>query len=162
MQLARAAGLEVGRGIKVDARMRTSDADIYAIGDVAELSGAIGGLWAVGAAQANTAAGALLGLDTPYQAPRIVLQLKCDGIDLRSFGEISARPGDEEYTAAPHDAAWWRLILRQGVVVGAIYVGPPRSAKDFTRVVQAGADLTPLRGDLRRGDLSRLAGLASD
>ncbi|WP_300452140.1 FAD-dependent oxidoreductase [Accumulibacter sp.] len=160
VQLARAARLQVGRGIQVDACMRTSDADIYAIGDVAELPGAIGGLWAVGVAQANTAAGALLGLDTTYQAPRIVLQLKCDGIDLRSFGEIVARPGDEEYTAAPHDAAWWRLILRQGVLVGAIYVGPPRSAKDFTRVVQAGTDLTPLRGDLRRGDLSRLAGLA--
>jgi len=95
-------------------------------------------------------------------APRIVLQLKCDGIDLRSFGEISARPGDEEYTAAPNDAAWWRLILRQGVLVGALYVGPPRSAKDFTRVVQAGTDLSPVRAELRRGDLSVLASLNSD
>jgi nitrite reductase (NADH) large subunit len=100
-QLARAAGLEVGRGVKVDSCMRTSDPDIFAVGDVAELPGAVGGLWTVGAAQAATAAGAVLGQGQPYQAPRIVLQLKCDGIDLRSFGEISARPGDEEYTAAP-------------------------------------------------------------
>lgn len=164
-QLARAAGLEVGRGIKVDACMRTSDPDIYAVGDVAELAetpGAIGGLWAVGAAQAGTAANALLGQGQPYQAPRIVLQLKCDGIDLRSFGEIAAQPGDEEYTAAAHDVAWWRLILRQGVLVGAIYVGPPRSAKDFTRVVQDGVDLTAMRADLRRGDLSGLAKLGTD
>ena len=52
--------------------------------------------------------------------------------------------------------------LRQGVLVGAIYVGPPRSAKDFTRVVQAGADLTSLRADLRRGDLTGLAKLGTD
>jgi NAD(P)H-nitrite reductase large subunit len=91
-----------------------------------------------------------------------VLQLKCDGIDLRSFGEIAAKPDDEEYTAGPGDAAWWRLILRQGELVGALYVGPPRSAKDFTRVVQAGADLTPIRADLRRGDLSGLARLVTD
>ncbi len=161
-QLARAAGLEVGRGVKVDSCMRTSDPDIFAVGDVAELPGAVGGLWTVGAAQAATAAGAVLGQAQPYQAPRIVLQLKCDGIDLRSFGEISARPRDEEYTAAPNDAAWWRLILRQGVLVGALYVGPPRSAKDFTRVVQAGTDLSPVRAELRRGDLSALASLSSD
>ncbi|MER2626237.1 MAG: FAD-dependent oxidoreductase [Accumulibacter sp.] len=161
-QLARAAGLEVGHGIRVDACMRSSDPDIYAVGDVAELPGALRGLWAVGAAQAATAAGALLGQPQPYQAPRVVLQLKCDGIDLRSFGEIAARPGDEEYTALPNAASWWRLILRQGVLVGAIYVGPPRSAKDFTRVVQAGADLTSLRADLRRGDLTGLAKLGTD
>jgi nitrite reductase (NADH) large subunit len=161
-QLARAAGLEVGQGIKVDACMRSSDPDIYAVGDVAELPGALRGLWAVGAAQAATAAGALLGQAQAYQAPRIVLQLKCDGIDLRSFGEITARPGDEEYTALPNAASWWRLILRQGVLVGAIYVGPPRSAKDFTRLVQAGADLTPIRADLRRGDLTGLAKLNTD
>ena len=164
-QLARAAGLEVGRGIKVDSCMRTSDPDIYAVGDVAELAetpGAIAGLWAVGAAQAGTAAGALLGQGQPYQAPRIVLQLKCDGIDLRSFGEIVAQPGDEEYTAAAHDVAWWRLILRQGVLAGAIYFGPPRSANDFTRVVQDGVDLTTIRADLRRGDLSGLAKLGMD
>ena len=160
-QLARAAGLAVGRGIMVDPCMRTSDPDIYAIGDVAELPGAIGGLWAIGAAQAATAATALLGQAKPYQAPRIVLQLKCDGIDLRSFGEIAARPGDEEFTATPNDAAWWRLILRQGVLVGAIYVGPPRSAQDFTRVVQAGTDLGPIRAGLQRGDLSGLARLGS-
>ena len=34
-QLAEAAGLEVGNGIRVDASLRTSDPDIYAAGDVA-------------------------------------------------------------------------------------------------------------------------------
>ena len=34
--LARAAGLEVGNGITVDAHLRTSDPDIYAAGDVAD------------------------------------------------------------------------------------------------------------------------------
>ena len=36
-ELAKLAGLEVGRGIKVNPFMQTSDADIYALGDVAEL-----------------------------------------------------------------------------------------------------------------------------
>ncbi len=36
-ELAELAGLEVGRGIKVNQRMQTSDESIYALGDVAEL-----------------------------------------------------------------------------------------------------------------------------
>ena len=37
--LAREAGLEVGRGIAVDRSLRTSDANIFALGDCAELQG---------------------------------------------------------------------------------------------------------------------------
>ena len=37
--LAEAAGLETGRGIRVDRCLRTSDADIYALGDCAEVDG---------------------------------------------------------------------------------------------------------------------------
>lgn len=43
--LARAAGLEIGErgGIKVDDRMRTSDPDIYAVGDAVEVTDFVGG-----------------------------------------------------------------------------------------------------------------------
>jgi NAD(P)H-nitrite reductase large subunit len=37
IELAEQAGLAVGRGIKVDDRLKTSDDHIYAVGDVAEL-----------------------------------------------------------------------------------------------------------------------------
>lgn len=40
-QLAAAAGLEVRRGIVVDQLLRTSDADIYALGDCAEVRGLV-------------------------------------------------------------------------------------------------------------------------
>lgn len=154
--LAKVAGLEVGRGIKVDTTLRTADPDIYAVGDVAELPGNPAGLWAIGAAQAAAAAHAIFGKEEAYKPPRIVLQLKCDGIDLRSFGEISAKPGDEEFTAHPEDPAWWRIILRQDVLVGALYVGPPRSAGPFTKAVQNNLDLTPIKKYLARGDLTRM------
>ena len=39
--LAQAAGLEVNRGIKVDAYLRSSDAAIYALGDCAEIDGKV-------------------------------------------------------------------------------------------------------------------------
>ncbi|MFH2133589.1 MAG: FAD-dependent oxidoreductase [Pseudomonadota bacterium] len=39
--LAQAAGLQVNRGIKVDAHLRSSDANIYALGDCAEIDGRV-------------------------------------------------------------------------------------------------------------------------
>ena len=47
VDLARAAELEVGRGVVVDDRMRTSDPAIFAAGDVAEFEGGSGacGRW---------------------------------------------------------------------------------------------------------------------
>jgi rubredoxin-NAD+ reductase len=41
IELARSAGLAVNRGIVVDAQLRSSDADIYALGDCAEIGGRV-------------------------------------------------------------------------------------------------------------------------
>jgi nitrite reductase (NADH) large subunit len=136
VHLAASAGLPVARGIQVNASMRTADPFVFAIGDVAELPGSLGGLWPVGAAQAATAVAAIYGEPAAYQGPRIVLQLKCDGIDLRSWGEVGAKPGDEVRHARPEDPAWWTLVQRGGQLVGGLYVGPPGSAKAFTKLLQ--------------------------
>jgi NADPH-dependent 2,4-dienoyl-CoA reductase/sulfur reductase-like enzyme/ferredoxin len=139
--LARGCGLDVGRGVKVDAFMRTSDPDIYAVGDVAECGGGPGGLWPIGAAQATTAAAAILGGGKPYESPNILLQLKCDGIDLRSFGRVEPIDGDETVTASQDDKAWWRLNARDGKLVGAVFVGPPGESREFTKTIKAGGGL---------------------
>jgi nitrite reductase (NADH) large subunit len=86
---AHRSGLEVGRQVRVNDQFQTSDPDIFAVGDVAEAKDGIGGLWTVGAAQAATAVAAMLGEAPPRAPPRTILQLKCDGIDLRSFGNIA-------------------------------------------------------------------------
>ena len=45
LELAKNAGLSCNRGIVVDASLRTSAPDVYAVGDCAELNGTITGLW---------------------------------------------------------------------------------------------------------------------
>ena len=155
--LAAQAGLVLGdNGVRVDAFMRTSDPDIYAVGDVAALKGTPRGLWPIGAAHAATAAASILGDAMPYATPRIVLQLKCDGIDLRSQGDITPREGDEDFHARADDPAWWRLVVRHGQLAGGLYVGPPGTAKAFTKLLQQPPDFTPLRESLRAGSLEGL------
>ena len=159
--LAEQAGLALGdNGVRVDSFMRTSDPNVLAVGDVAELKGTPRGLWSIGAAHAATAAATILGEEQPYATPRIVLQLKCDGIDLRSQGEITPREGDENFQARGDGPAWWRLVVRHGQLVGGLYVGPPGTAKAFTKLLAQPQDLAPLRAELRAGSLEGLKQLA--
>ena len=61
MQLAKEAGLAVNRGIVVDATMRTSDPDIFALGECAEADGQVFGLVAPLYEMANVVAQQLTG-----------------------------------------------------------------------------------------------------
>ncbi|MBV4456136.1 MULTISPECIES: NAD(P)/FAD-dependent oxidoreductase [Pseudomonas] len=72
VELAAAAGLDVGQGIRVDAQLRTSAPDIYAAGDVCEFR--LGGLyqrqetWRNAEAQGRHAALGLLGREAAFEA----------------------------------------------------------------------------------------------
>ncbi|MDX6374812.1 MAG: 3-phenylpropionate/trans-cinnamate dioxygenase ferredoxin reductase component [Nocardioidaceae bacterium] len=70
-ELAEAAGLDVDNGVLVDESLRTSDPDIYAVGDIANHDHpALGRLrvehWATALNQPATAAAAILGGDAAY------------------------------------------------------------------------------------------------
>ena len=122
--LAEAAGLDINRGVLVDAHMRTSDPDIYCVGDAAELPGAISGLWAVGNAQGKVAAASLLGKPAQYEtgaAPPV--QLKVGGIDLKCFGAIEESEGVKSWSGgdvAQHK--WKHLLVKDGRAIGGVFV----------------------------------------
>ncbi len=71
-QLAEAAGLETGNGVTVDASLKSSDADIFAAGDVASAYHPLFGRhirvehWANALNQPQAAARAMLGQDVSY------------------------------------------------------------------------------------------------
>ena len=61
LELAKNAGLACNRGIVVDASLRTSAPDIYAVGDCAELNGVVTGLWMASKDQGEAAADIIAG-----------------------------------------------------------------------------------------------------
>jgi nitrite reductase (NADH) large subunit len=95
--LARAASLPVGErgGVLVDARCRTSDEHVWAIGECAALQGRTYGLVAPGYAMAEVVADRLLGgadstaAMTPAELD-MSTQLKMLGVDVASFGDAHA------------------------------------------------------------------------
>ncbi len=159
VHLAIQAGLPAKAGIVVDASMRTADPDIYAVGDCAEPpGGGARGLWPLAAAQAAVAVQAIWGEAARYEPGRALVQLKCDGIDLRSLGDVEPRSGDQVFEARPEAEAWWRLIVREDELAGAVFAGPPGSSKPFMRLLQGAAGGWAARRTLlAAGDLAAAA-----
>jgi rubredoxin-NAD+ reductase len=74
--LAQACGLEVGSGIKVDACLRTSDEDIFAIGDCAELDGRVLPFTEPIRHGARALGATLAGVETPVEYPGMRVDVK--------------------------------------------------------------------------------------
>ena len=157
VHLAEVAGLEVGSGIQVDAHMRTGDPHILAAGDCAEVAGSARGLWPIGAAQASAVVESIFGEAGAVAPSRQIVQLKCDGIDVRAFGNLMPAAGDESLHAASGADAWWRFVVRGGQLVGGLIVGPPGSAKPFMRIVQDEALFARALPALARGELDAVS-----
>ncbi len=157
VDVAEAAGLEVKRGVVVDAAMRTSDPDIFAAGDVAELPGAVSGLWAVGTAQASVAAASLFGQTAAYLAPSTLVSLKMSGIDVKGFGNLEGGEGIEEICDPDEpEHEHRRLFIKDGQIVGAVFVGPPGTGQDVGAAIQKKANVQGIIDRLRNKDWAAL------
>ncbi len=155
--LAKDAGLEVNRGVIVDAQMQTSDPDILAAGDVAELPGAVGGLWAVGTAQAAVASATLFGKEAQYKPPSTLVSLKMDGIDVKGFGKHDGEDEAEEIVDADiSENLHRRLFVKEGRITGAVFVGPPGTGQDVAQAIQKNADISGILDRLKASEWSAL------
>lgn len=126
-ELAQDAGLAVGQAIRVDEQMRTSDPDIYAVGECAEHDGIVEGLVAPGLEQARIAAAAISGEAESYRRAPLTTRLKVVGAPVFSAGDIDQadhRPDIRSVAfRSEEEHSYRRLILRKGRIAGAIAVG---------------------------------------
>ena len=163
VELARAAGLEIARGILVDDHMRTSDPEILAAGDCAERGGAIYGLWPTAVEQAEIAAiNAVAEEQRIYHDKLPVAMLKGVGLHVLALGVVNPAEGDETIadTGDGRSVTYRKLVVRDGRVVGGVLVGHESDGPVLTRAVRDGLDVSARLEDLRRdpGVLSEIAG----
>ncbi|MFZ3594436.1 nitrite reductase large subunit NirB [Streptomyces sp. BH104] len=128
-QLARDMGLTVGErgGISVDERCRTSDPDIFAIGECALASdGRVYGLVAPGYEMALTAADTIADEDASFTGADLSTKLKLLGVDVASFGDAhGATDGclDVVYSDSRSGTYKKLVIGGEGELLGGILVG---------------------------------------
>ncbi len=88
-ELARAAGLEIAPrgGVLTDLACRTSDPDIYAVGEVAAIDGRCYGLVGPGYTSAEVVADRLVDGAAEFPEADLSTKLKLLGVDVASFGD---------------------------------------------------------------------------
>ncbi len=149
-QIAKDAGLDVGRGIKVAATMHTSDPDIFAVGECAEAEGQVFGLVAPLYEMAGVIAAQLAGDTSAKFAPSATAsRLKVTGINLFSAGDFSDGKDREEIVL--RDAArgvYKRLNIKDNRVIGTVMYGDTSDGAWFFDYVKKGTDISAMRETL--------------
>jgi NAD(P)H-nitrite reductase large subunit len=149
--LAQNAGIAVNQGILVDPYMRTSVPDIYAAGDVVEAPDIVtnqpivSGLW-TNAVEMGTIAGRnMTGEEEVYAGAFGVLNaLELAHIPTVSVGLVDPSSGnDYEIHAVRHGDDYRKLVLREGVLVGALLVGNIEGAGVYTGLIKRKIQVEP-------------------
>jgi nitrite reductase (NADH) large subunit len=147
--LARAAGLQVNRGVVVDDQMRTSDPSIFAVGECAEHRGVAYGLVAPIWDMCRTLAEALTDGEAAYQGSALSTRLKVSGVDVFSAGRFSGGEGCEDIVF--RDAGrgvYKRLVLEDGKVAGAVLFGDAVDGNWYFELMKSGRDVSDIRETL--------------
>ena len=115
-------------GIAIDDDCRTSDPDIFAIGECAAWNGSIFGLVAPGYGMARSVAAQLAGAEhQPFTGADMSTKLKLLGVDVGSIGDAhGATPGSKSYRFINEASASYRRLVVSGDgqrVLGAVLVG---------------------------------------
>jgi nitrite reductase (NADH) large subunit len=127
--IARKSGLEVGPrgGIVIDNQCKTSDANIYAIGECALWDGRIFGLVAPGYTMARTVVADLAGEEGSFTGADMSTKLKLMGIDVASIGDAHGKtPGAMVYTYQDGASEVYKRIVvseDKKLLLGAVLVG---------------------------------------
>ncbi|HEU0000696.1 MAG TPA: FAD-dependent oxidoreductase [Ktedonobacteraceae bacterium] len=160
----KASGIPCGRGVKVDEAMRTSAPDIYAAGDVLETTDALTGRarvigqWYPAVQQGRAAAYSMLNLldtSSPFRASAFYNATFLYGLDFASVG-LTQMPKDgrqyQEVVADPQARIYRKVLLKDGVPVGALSLGERKGTLAFKRAIDHRVNLTPIVSRLFASD----------
>ncbi len=155
--LARSCGLMVGQrgGVVVDDDLRTSDPNIYAIGEVALHGTMIYGLVAPGYEMAEIAAANVLGQSRQFKGADMSTKLKLMGVDVASFGNCFA---DDKTAKAityedPFKGSYKKLLFNHDGthLLGGILVGDASEYGTLSMIAKSNQALAMTPSELLLG-----------
>jgi nitrite reductase (NADH) large subunit len=139
LALPRDAGLATDRGLVVDDRLRTSHPHIFAAGDSIQHRGKVYGIIPASFEQGRTAAYNILAEDKKYEGTVPANTLKVAGLFVTSVGLVN--PEGEGFKEVKkekkEEGIYKKIVLQDGVLVGAIWMGTKKGVNEITRAVSA-------------------------
>ena len=118
--LARACGLKVNQGVKVDDQLYTSDSAILAAGDVTEHQGRIYGIWPASYAQGLVAGANAVGDEAEFPGLPMTNRIKVLDVDLFSIGQVQPTDASTRIFEVQEGDSYRGLICHDGQIVGGV------------------------------------------
>src|SRR6266480_1621892 len=165
------SGIAFGRGVKVDGSMRTNAPDIYAAGDVTEVTNAetgqahVIGHWYPALQQGRAAAYSMLDiLDTSRFAHPVtgsgayvhsIHSMSLYKIDFAAVGSTKMpqdEQGYQEFVVGPKSHAYRKVLLKDGVPMGIFSLGEHTDMLAFKRAIDHRVNLIPIAARLIADD----------
>ncbi len=156
IDFVRRSGIACGQGIKVDATMRTNMPDVYAAGDVIEVTDSttgktrVVGQWYPAIQQAQIAANAMLHKKFEHQSSSTDMFYNATflcGLDFVSVGittQLPHAPLFQEVVAPPMPRSYRKVLLHNGIPVGILFLGERKHALAFQRAIEQRVNLAPV------------------
>jgi len=169
VELAKQAGLKVDRGILVNEYMQTSDPDIYAAGDVAQVYDPVSGrsvldsLWAPARQQGHTAGLNMTGQKTAYVKSASFNVTRLAGLTTTIIGTVGSGRDDDLVGIARGDSETWRhlpeaivaqtgfevnrlrVLVGEKTLLGAIVMGDQKLSFPLEKIISNNLDISPIR-----------------
>lgn len=141
VDVAKASGIAVNRGIPVNDALATAVPGVYALGECAEHDGRIYGLVQPIFEQCDVLADVLCGTNPKrrYRGSKLYARLKVAGVDVASMGVLDPQLPDDEVLQIIEEriGAYRKLIVRDNKLIGAQFVvndvGAAMAAQAFER-----------------------------
>ena len=185
IELAQTAGLKVDRGVLVNEYMQTSDAQIFAAGDIAQVFDPVSGrtvldsLWGPAREQGYLAGLNMAGQLIAYRKPVPFNVTKLAGLTTTIIGNIGNGHNDDLVSIVRGESEAWqalpntivrdatsnvnrlRLFIGERSLVGALVMGDQTLSRPLQDLVAARVDISPIRSRLQAPGAS-LAHLVMD
>jgi nitrite reductase (NADH) large subunit len=145
VEVARASGLPINRGIIVNDALATEAPGVYAIGECAEHDAKTYGIVTPAWEQAAVLGDILSGTNPQarYRGSKLYTRLKVAGIDVASMGRIDPELDSDEViqVVETRKGAYRKLVVRGRALVGAMFVGNTGAAANLVQLFDRGDPL---------------------
>jgi NAD(P)H-nitrite reductase large subunit len=172
IELARNAGLQVDRGIVVDGCMQSSQPDIFAAGDVAQVHDPITGssvlntLWGPAREQGFIAGSNMAGVRMDYSRSIPFNVTRLAGITTTIIGTVGKGEDEDLVGIARGDSETWRqlpdaiaaqndfevnrlrILVGEDIILGAVVMGDQTLSRPIQDLVSNQVDIRPFRSRL--------------
>jgi NAD(P)H-nitrite reductase large subunit len=160
-ELVKETPVKVNRGIVVDRFMRTSIPDVYACGDVAEAHDfLIDGnrllpLWPLAHMGGRVAGYNMAGKKAEYEGGTVMSSLKYFDLPVIAVGDVNPQDlSDYEVLVElkPEKPVYKKILLKDGALVGFIFLGELERAGIFFRLLKNHVDVSAIKEELLSED----------